>query len=89
VNILETKFINGWYKLEPFQNYSGIKGITSDGKVLNETIPNQQAKQMDDDASSIMSGKPMHVPGEEGLKDIRVVEAVYKSVAQKQKVKIA
>jgi glucose-fructose oxidoreductase len=88
VNILETKFANGWYKLEPFQNYSGIKGITSDGKVLNATIPNQQAKQMDDDAIAIMDRKPMLVPGEEGLKDIRVVEAIYKSVKEKQKVKI-
>jgi glucose-fructose oxidoreductase len=89
VNILETKFANGWYKLEPFQNYSGLKGVTSDGKVLNATIPNQQAKQMDDDAIAIMGGKPMLVPGEEGLKDIKVVEAVYRSVAQKQKVKIS
>jgi glucose-fructose oxidoreductase len=88
VNILETKFANGWYKLEPFQNYSGIKGITSDGKVLNATIPNQQAKQMDDDATSIMNGTPMLVPGEEGLKDIKVVEAVYRSVAAGKQVKI-
>jgi predicted dehydrogenase len=28
------------------------------------------------------------VPGEEGLKDIRVVEAVYRSVAENKKVKI-
>lgn len=89
INILETKFANGWYKLEPFQNYSGIKGITSDGKVLNATIPNQQAKQMDDDATSIMNGTPLLVPGEEGLKDIKVVEAVYRSVAENKKVKIA
>jgi glucose-fructose oxidoreductase len=88
INTLETKFANGWYKLEPFQNYSGLKGVTSDGKVLNATIPNQQAKQMDEDAISIMNGKPMLVPGEEGLKDIKVVEAIYKSVAQKQRVKV-
>ena len=89
VNKLETKFANGWYKLEPFQNYSGLKGVTSDGKVLNATIPNQQAKQMDDDSISIMNGTPMLVPGEEGLKDIKVVEAVYRSVAQKRKVKVS
>jgi glucose-fructose oxidoreductase len=57
--------------------------------VLDATIPNQQAKQMDDDALSIMNKKPMLVPGEEGLKDIRVVEAVYKSVAENKKVKIS
>lgn len=88
LNTLETKFTNGWYKLEPFQGYSGIKGITSDGKALDATIPNQQAKQMDDDALAILNNKPLIVPGEEGLKDIKVVEAIYRSVAQKQKVKI-
>lgn len=88
VNELETKFANGWYKLAPFQTYSGLKGVTSDGKVLDAVIPNQQAKQMDDDATSIINKKPMLVPGEEGLRDIRVVEAVYKSVAENKKVKI-
>jgi glucose-fructose oxidoreductase len=42
-------------------------------------VPWQQAKQMDDDALSIMQKKPMMVPGQEGLRDIRIVEAIYKS----------
>jgi glucose-fructose oxidoreductase len=56
---------------------------------LNEVIPHQQAKQMDDDALSIMNKKPLLVPGEEGLKDIKVVEAIYRSVAEGKKVKIS
>jgi glucose-fructose oxidoreductase len=43
---------------------------------------------MDDDALSIIHNTPVLVPGEEGLKDITVVEAVYRSVAAKGKVKI-
>jgi glucose-fructose oxidoreductase len=43
---------------------------------------------MDDDALSIMQKKPMLVPGEEGLRDIRVVEAIYKSAATKQTVRL-
>jgi glucose-fructose oxidoreductase len=88
VNVLETKFANGGYKLEPYQNYSGLKGVTSDGKLLDAVIPNQQAKQMDDDATSILNKKSLLVPGEEGLKDIRVVEAIYKSVKEGKQVKI-
>jgi glucose-fructose oxidoreductase len=88
INTLHVTCEKGWYKLAPFQSYSGIAGETSDGKKLNTTIPNQQAKQMDDDALSIKMRTPMLVPGEEGLKDIRVVEAVYKSVAEKRKVVI-
>jgi len=78
----------GWYKLAPFQAYNGIDGITSDGIKLNAPIRNEQAKQMDDDALSIMGGTAVLVPGEEGLKDIRVVEAIYRSVASKGRVSI-
>ncbi|MDH4089381.1 MAG: Gfo/Idh/MocA family oxidoreductase [Cyclobacteriaceae bacterium] len=85
---LQVNCTKGWYKLSPFQAYSGIDGITSDGIKLNATIPNQQAKQMDDDALSIINNTPAIAPGEEGLKDIRVVEAIYRSVAEKGKVKI-
>ena len=51
-------------------------------------VPWQQAQQMDDDALAIMQGKAMLVPGEEGLRDIRVVEAIYKAAATGQRVKI-
>ncbi|MBX2946003.1 MAG: Gfo/Idh/MocA family oxidoreductase [Cyclobacteriaceae bacterium] len=86
INNLLVTCEKGWYKLSPFQSYSDINGVTSDGKKLNASIPNQQAKQMDDDALAIKQGKAMLVPGEEGLKDIRVVEAIYKSVAEKKRV---
>ena len=82
INDLRVNCEKGWYELRPFQAYSGIKGQTSDGKLLTATIPNQQARQMDDDALAIINGTDMLVPGEEGLKDIRVVEAIYRSVAQ-------
>ena len=88
MNSLHVNCKNGWYKFEPFQAYSGIAGSTSDGIVLNATIPNEQAKQMDEDAMAIMQDKPVLVPGEEGLKDIVVVEAIYKSVRDKARVMI-
>ena len=43
---------------------------------------------MDDDALAIMNNTAVLVPGEEGLKDIRVVEAVYRSVKEGKKVTI-
>ena len=86
MNLLKVNCAKGWYTLSPFQGYSGNKGETSDGKILNATLPNQQAKQMDDDALSIMNKTPMLVPGEEGLKDLRVVDAIYRSVVEKKKV---
>ncbi len=81
VNYLNTTTIKGFYNLSPFQSYSGIKGITSDG-VLDKVIPNQQTKQMDNDALAILNDTTVLVPGEEGMKDIIVVEAIHKSVKE-------
>lgn len=89
MNDLLVTCTKGWYKLSPFQAYNGINGITSDGKKMNTPINNEQAQQMDDDASAILNGITLMVPGEEGLKDIRVVEAIYRSVAENKRVTIA
>ena len=88
MNDLMVTCSKGWYKLSPFQAYSGVNGITSNGTKLNATIANEQATQMDDDALAIIKNTPVIAPGEEGLKDIRVVEAIYRSVAQKKRVNI-
>ena len=88
LNTLQVNCKDGWYRLEPFQAYNGIDGITSDGLKLNASIPNQQARQMDNDALSIIKNTAVLVPGEEGLKDIRVVEAIYKSAASGKRVEI-
>ena len=80
-NHLKVDCEKGWYELKPMQSYTGVKGQTSDGILLNKPIENQQAKQMDDDALAIMNDEPPLVPGEEGLKDIRVVEAIFESAA--------
>jgi len=88
MNTLNVTCTKGWYKLEPFSAYSGVSGTTSDGLELNATIPNEQAKQMDDDAIAIKQNKAVLAPGEEGLKDIKVVQAVYRSVKEKSRVMI-
>ena len=88
LNDLRVNFQKGSYWLSPFQAYSGINGETSDGKKLNERIANQQAKQMDDDALAIQKKTKPLVPGEEGFKDIRIVEAIYRSANEKRRVAI-
>ncbi len=82
LNMLHIDCEKGWYELSPFQSYTGIRGKTSDGQLLNQVIPNQQARQMDDDALAILQKKPVMVPGEEGLKDIRIVEAIHRSASR-------
>ncbi len=83
INTLKVDCENGWYQLSPMQSYSGVRGTTSDGKTLSPFQGNQQAKQMDDNALAILNKKSPLVPGEEGMKDIKVVEAIFKSAANK------
>lgn len=88
MNHLLVNYEKGWLKMEPHSSYNGNKGSMSDGTIINFPIENQQAKQMDEDAYAIMNDQQMLVPGEEGLRDIRVVEAIYRSAAQNCLVKI-
>jgi len=88
MNYLQVNYEKGWLKMEPHSSYGGNKGSMSDGTIINFPLENQQAKQMDEDAAAILNKKPLLVPGEEGLRDIRVVEAIYKSAAQNCQVKI-
>lgn len=80
MNFLEAQFLEGWYRLSPFQAYRGIKGESSQGP-LDFPVINQQAAQMDETAQCIMEDKPLRVPGEEGLRDMIVVDAIFKSIA--------
>lgn len=79
MNTLRADCERGWYELSPFQNYNGLKGRTSDGQTFADAVPHQQAKQMDDDALAILRGTAPLVPGEEGVRDMRVVDAIYAS----------
>lgn len=87
INFMDVNCEKGIIKLSPYSDYTGAKGSSPLGQIAhNYQVPFQQAKQMDDDALSIMEGKPMMVPGEEGLRDIRIVEAIYKSAGSGQRV---
>ena len=82
INYLNIDFEKGEIKVAPYQAYAGVIADSPLGEINHPyQVPWQQAKQMDDDAMSIMQEKPMLVPGEEGFRDIRIVEAIYKSAA--------
>ena len=69
----------GWYQLKPMQSYSGVTGTTSDGKTLAPINGMQQTLQMDNDALAILHGRQPMVTGNEGLADIRIVNAIFKA----------
>ncbi|WP_111672365.1 Gfo/Idh/MocA family protein [Algoriphagus litoralis] len=79
-NFLNIRCEKGMIEMAPFSAYSGNKGKSPLGEInFPYDVPWQQANQMDHDAMAIMQGKPMPVPGEEGLRDIRIVQAILKS----------
>jgi predicted dehydrogenase len=69
----------GNFELEPAYGYGGLDGKIN-GKPMQ--IPNirQQTAQMDDFATCVNLKKQSRVPGEEGLKDMKVVDAIYRSL---------
>lgn len=82
VNFMNIFCEKGNIEMEPFSAYAGVKGKSPLGEINTPyQVPWQQANQMDDDAMSIINNKPMLVPGEEGLRDIRIVEAILSSAA--------
>ncbi len=79
---------NGWYEMGPCYGYSPIKGRTSKGEI-NFPHVTHQTLQLDDFANCILTNTPTKVPGEEGLKDLRVIEAIYRSIETGKLVSLA
>ncbi len=87
INYLNILCQKGEIKVAPYQAYAGVRAVSPLGEInYPYNVPWQQAKQMDDDSLSIMQNKPMLVPGEEGLRDIRIVQAIYQSAATGERV---
>jgi len=85
VNKLQVDCVHGYYRLEPFQSYNGVRGTTSENEKLQACNCNQQAIQMNNDALAIKESKALRVPGQEGLRDIRIVEAIMESASKDSK----
>ena len=69
----------GWFELNPAYSYSGIRGRTSQGPMDFPQVV-QQALQMDDFAGCIIDDRTSKVDGYEGLRDMRIIEAIYRSI---------
>jgi glucose-fructose oxidoreductase len=87
MNYLQVNYERGWLKMEPFSSYLDNKGSHSKG-VIDFPLKSQQAKQLDEDCVALMNTTQLIAPGEEGLRDIKVVEAIYKATQNGGTVKI-
>jgi predicted dehydrogenase len=86
-NLLRAEAEKGWFELSPTYAYRGIKGRTSDGD-MNFPGVNQQARQMDDFAIAVKNKRPTPVPGEMGLQDLKIVQAIYRAMETRQRIEI-
>lgn len=84
-NRLKIDAEKGWFELDPAFYYNGIKGRTHNG-AIEFPILNQQAAQMDDFSRCILEHQESNADGEEGLKDLKVIEAIYISIASGKKI---
>lgn len=77
----------GWIELHNAFSYHGITGATSRGPLHYPPV-NQQARQMDDFADCILTGRETPVPGELGRRDLRIITAVYEAARTGQRVAV-
>ncbi len=90
MNNLDKFFLNGdkgFAEMQPSIGYGPIKARTHKG-VVDAPVVVHQTVQMDEMAAIILDGKKPVVAsdGEEGLKDLKIIEAIYKAAASGQKI---
>jgi len=85
----------GWFELYPAFYYSGNRGRRSDGQEIRYPEVDalgeyyQFAAEMDDFAQCIMNNQPTRVPGEEGLRDVKIMTAIYEAARTGKTVSLA
>ena len=92
LNYLDKFFLNGtkgFAEMQPSTGYGPIKAWTNKGEIELPHVTHQTI-QMDEMAAIILDGKKAEIPvdGEEGLKDLVIIDAIYEAVRTGQKVKL-
>jgi len=93
MNNLDKFFLNGekgFAEMQPSTGYGPIKGRTHKGE-LDYPHVTHQTVQMDKMAEIILEGKQPIVPvdGEEALKDLKIIDAIYAAIKTGKKVNLS
>jgi predicted dehydrogenase len=80
----------GWIKINNAYAYRDLEGVTSKGRLAYASHPpvRQQTLQMDDFARCILDDRPSRVPGEMGLRDTKIIAAIYEAASSGQRVQV-
>jgi len=92
MNNLDRFFLNGsngFAELSPATGYGPIRGRTNKGELVADDVTHQTV-QMDEMADIILRDKKPLVPvdGEEALKDLKIIDAIYEAAKTGRKVKL-
>jgi glucose-fructose oxidoreductase len=91
LNRYEIHGSDGACLLEPGQAYTGVKLRINHGRgyePVDVTPVNHFASEMDGFAQALAGSAPFKATGEEGLQDMRIIEAIYKSADSGNSVKL-
>ncbi len=84
----------GWIDLEPATSYAGqrmrVRRRQGEEQVTPPPGPaiNQFVGQLDHMAECVLTGRDPIVPGEEGMRDLRIMEAIYRSAREGRTIRL-
>lgn len=82
----------GWAEVEPALSYRGVKFRIDHGRGAEDQDkgdPNQFATEMDDLARCILENKEPKASGEHGLRDVKIMKAIYEAAQSGKTVKLS
>jgi predicted dehydrogenase len=83
--------VRGWAELEPATSYTGLRMRVRKGNVTEERDLGQRdhfALEMDHLSDSVMNNQDPLTPGEEGLRDLRIMMAIYEAAKTGKTIKL-
>jgi predicted dehydrogenase len=88
IRVIGTK---GWAELEPATSYTGLRMRVRKGNAIEERDLGQRdhfALEMDHMSDCVLNNKEPLTPGEEGLRDMRIITAIYESARAGKTIKL-
>ncbi len=87
VQRLYVGYENGNLEMSPAFDYGPLKGKTSKGE-MKFPIVHHQTLMLDGICSDIQSNRPIRTSGEEGLRDMKIIQAVFNAAKTGKEVKV-
>jgi predicted dehydrogenase len=83
---------SGWFEMDPATPYSGLRMYVHRNNLIGEKmlpVKDHFAQEMDHMSDCVMNNKEPLTPGEEGLRDINLIMAIYEAARSGKTVKVA